>query len=224
MSRREAYRSSKGFTVKQTPTTHFRSKGESESFLPWFRHLLVSSQSARPPFRGDDRRRRCSFFCCSKADPDTSHIRRETHGLQAASPSLIRLATFLPVAPLSSRSLWERCDPLCLYPTPPARSVHVLVRFAPSCPLWSLLYSFRRLASISFPWLLSRRASSVCTKGYHALWGEAGAGPPNKHCAGRRIRGRRGASPSRAQHFYFTCQRYRCLPPSDTSRLGATAR
>ncbi|POY74616.1 hypothetical protein BMF94_2377 [Rhodotorula taiwanensis] len=28
MSRREAYRSSKGFTVKQTPTTHFRSKGE----------------------------------------------------------------------------------------------------------------------------------------------------------------------------------------------------
>ncbi|BGP16243.1 hypothetical protein JCM10213v2_004241 [Rhodosporidiobolus nylandii] len=28
MSRREAYRSSKGFTVKQTPRTHFPSKGE----------------------------------------------------------------------------------------------------------------------------------------------------------------------------------------------------
>jgi hypothetical protein len=34
MSRREAYRSSKGFTVKQTPRTHFTAKGESEfSFL-----------------------------------------------------------------------------------------------------------------------------------------------------------------------------------------------
>lgn len=33
MSRREAYRSSKGFTVKQAPKTVFRAKGEGQSFL-----------------------------------------------------------------------------------------------------------------------------------------------------------------------------------------------
>jgi hypothetical protein len=36
MSRREAYRSSKGFTVKQTPKTHFTARGESESSLSFF--------------------------------------------------------------------------------------------------------------------------------------------------------------------------------------------
>lgn len=36
MSRREAYRSSKGFTVKQTPKTHFTARGESESLLALF--------------------------------------------------------------------------------------------------------------------------------------------------------------------------------------------
>lgn len=39
MSRREAYRSSKGFTVKQTPRTHFTAKGESAFFCFFLRFI-----------------------------------------------------------------------------------------------------------------------------------------------------------------------------------------
>lgn len=51
MSRRESYRSSKGFTVKQTPKTHFRAAGESASQrpLPVFRALSVTDSLPLPP-------------------------------------------------------------------------------------------------------------------------------------------------------------------------------
>lgn len=48
MSRREAYRSSKGFTVKQTPKTHFTARGESESAFAFVSLFARATRNRNP--------------------------------------------------------------------------------------------------------------------------------------------------------------------------------